>query len=230
MAGGFFRDLKIAACISGTRGLLHCNLCYRGIKTPVSAFHLYVMLDLAPDEDVILLSVISLDINPLGGMLATGSGDYTARICQSLVYLCVRLLIFFDRVVFASLILPCLFFICIHLSIASLQHIPRLAYILVSASCNMCLITIGLNVSLLFCILFFVVDSNSSASVSAHVYHISLAFSYHTYHSQVIQHINTNHDNLTTKLPALKIKVNDDGDQFLFHLLLCTILDWHREA
>ena len=28
------------------------------------------------------LAVISLDINPLGGMLATGSGDNTARICE----------------------------------------------------------------------------------------------------------------------------------------------------
>lgn len=38
MAGGFFRVPKIAVCISGTRGLLRCSSCCRGIKIPVSAF------------------------------------------------------------------------------------------------------------------------------------------------------------------------------------------------
>jgi hypothetical protein len=78
MASGWFLGRKIAACSSGIREQRLCSVCCRDIRILVCL--LLVFLPGPGDVDFGLV-VISIDLSPAGNILATGSGDWQARIC-----------------------------------------------------------------------------------------------------------------------------------------------------
>jgi len=78
-AVGSSRDPKIDQFISGMLIMVPFSLPYKGIRILVCSFRF--LISSAQRHFTFWSPVISLDINPLEGMLATGSGDNTARIC-----------------------------------------------------------------------------------------------------------------------------------------------------
>ena len=84
MDNGSSQARKIEAFNSGIRDRPSCNVCCRGIKTLVRLFDLIIKSVRNPDTDAIQCgAVISIDLSPTGSILATGSGDWQARICMS---------------------------------------------------------------------------------------------------------------------------------------------------
>ena len=83
MVHGLYRDLKIVVSNFGIRGLRLCNVCCRGIKIRVS-FYFFFFFPFIFKAIANVSSVISIDLSPAGSILATGSGDWQARICTYL--------------------------------------------------------------------------------------------------------------------------------------------------
>ena len=77
MGSGLFRAQKTEAFSSGTLGRQLYNACCRDIRILVRVFHVVSRMTL------ICVIVISIDLSPAGSILATGSGDWQARICIS---------------------------------------------------------------------------------------------------------------------------------------------------
>jgi hypothetical protein len=82
MVHGLYLDLKIVVSNFGTREVRLCNVCCRDIKIRVSFFLFFVLRGIAN-----VSPVISIDLSPAGSILATGSGDWQARICTSPILL-----------------------------------------------------------------------------------------------------------------------------------------------
>ena len=89
---GLYRDLKIVVSYFGIRKVRLCNVCCRDIKIRVSfnsssfpiSFFLFVFIYIKAIANV--SPVISIDLSPAGSILATGSGDWQARICMYLLF------------------------------------------------------------------------------------------------------------------------------------------------
>ena len=82
MVHGLYLDLKIVASNFGTQELPLCNVCCRDIKIRVSFLVSFPLLCCLLRELIAnISSVISIDLSPAGSILATGSGDWQARIC-----------------------------------------------------------------------------------------------------------------------------------------------------
>jgi hypothetical protein len=80
MVHGLYRDLRIVVFNFGIREVRLCNACCRAIKIQVSFSILFCFGEMLT---FFLLQVISIDLSPAGSILATGSGDWQARICTS---------------------------------------------------------------------------------------------------------------------------------------------------
>lgn len=79
MGSGLSRARRTVGCSSGTRRRRLRNVCYRATRTLVRPSSV-----LSRECALTRFSVISIDLSPAGSVLATGSGDWQARICTHL--------------------------------------------------------------------------------------------------------------------------------------------------
>lgn len=78
MGNGLSQGPKTEVCNSGMHTLQLYSVCFRDTRTLVSterSDHYRMNLNFG--------AVISIDLSPAGNVLATGSGDWQARICTS---------------------------------------------------------------------------------------------------------------------------------------------------
>jgi hypothetical protein len=85
MVIGLYQDLKIVVSSFGIRKVRLYNVSCRDIKIQVEFLLSLFLLSLFPLLNFFLL-VISVDLSPAGDILATGSGDWQARICMFLLH------------------------------------------------------------------------------------------------------------------------------------------------
>ena len=84
MVHGLCQDLKIVVSNFGTQKLRLRNVCCRDIKIQVSFKFLLPFFFLGLNGIANVSLVISVNLSPAGSILATGSGDWQARICMYL--------------------------------------------------------------------------------------------------------------------------------------------------
>ena len=87
MVHGLYRVLKIVLSIFGTRELRLCNVCCWDIKIRVSFYFISFYFKLVFNGIDNVSPVIAIDLSLAGNILATGSGDFQARICTSPILL-----------------------------------------------------------------------------------------------------------------------------------------------
>ena len=78
MGNGLFQGPRTVVFSSGTRTVQQCSVCCKGTRILVSDQNWFISVDLRR------CLVISIDLSPAGNILATGSGDWQARICTYL--------------------------------------------------------------------------------------------------------------------------------------------------
>src|ERR1700721_1938162 len=81
MVHGLYQDLKIVVSSFGIREVRLCNVCCTDIHIQVSFFAFSLWKKFVN----VSFQVISVDLSP-AGILATGGGDWQARICTSPIF------------------------------------------------------------------------------------------------------------------------------------------------